>query len=142
MGPGHDRLRADDEEQPHRQPAAELAERHNAGMAITMTTISEQLNGIERLLGRIEERQKTEDEARRDLSKKVDGLRDNVGEALALGPVVHGLATKVETHGTAITKIEVWRQRRIGASGLLHGLGACLGAIVGALAERLAHWPR
>lgn len=103
-----------------------------------MSTIRDQLNEIERTTARLDEKQTRADEDRRALFKKVNELGDEIAEVLSLGALVHQMEETLNSNTAKIAVIEEWRQRKIGAAGLLHTLGAAFGAVVGALIERWA----
>lgn len=98
----------------------------------TSQGIREQLNGIERGLARIEANQANAETQRKEMVSDIRKLSDDMGDALALGPEVHDLKETVAANTKALATIEAWRQRKIGASGLMHAIGAALGAVIGA----------
>src|SRR5579872_2831801 len=93
--------------------------------------IREQLNGIERTLGGIQASQARADEDRQEIGSAIRRLREDMSDVLALGAAVREMQASIEANRKAIAAIEAWRQRKIGASALLHAVTAIIGSLVG-----------
>lgn len=91
------------------------------------------MNAINRQLGEVLENQRRSVEDRREVAAALGAFRDDIGELMRLGVRVKANDERIAEHATKIVAIEAWRQRKIGAAGLLHTLGALAGAVLGSV---------